>query len=386
MAGLSRTLHPTYSTSPFLVSSQLFHLLFLAFTASYYVMLSLIIILLFFLLVSLSLLSPQVGVVMLQWLQCTWLCRASIHQVFPTLSVLLHPPSLPCTTRSSLFLHVSLRDCGTQHGSGITIAESSVCCKCMLLCRVWHIITAGCIQYVERHFLWLSLSACDAWQNSDSSILCVDLNAYQKHSNWTAYRGAHSVKGVLINHSYSSRHHSGWGRLLPGKKIQTAEHNTIRLRYETTWFPVYTKKTAEFLHRVASYLFPSSGLGCSTWQNMQAINLQFMHMHYSLLSAESLLHPRLGHYVSVLRLHFNQTYRSTIHFQEQHTIKLVCSKIPGRSTSSQTHRPPLTGPHWLMQWLPLRCSVSDLFTCYCTEFLVIWCSMATKLCIKDTND
>lgn len=48
MAGLSRSLHPTYSTSPFLVSSQLFHLLFLAFAASSYVILSLIIIFLFF--------------------------------------------------------------------------------------------------------------------------------------------------------------------------------------------------------------------------------------------------------------------------------------------------------------------------------------------------
>lgn len=65
---------------------------------------------------------------------------------------------------------------------------------------------------------------------------------------------------------------------------------------------------------------------------------------------ESLLHPRLGHYASVLRGSILSRHIVPPSTSMQHTIKLACSKVPARSTSSQTHRPPLTGPHWLMQW------------------------------------
>lgn len=82
MAGLSHSLHPTYSTSPFLVSSQLFHPLFLAFAASSYVILSLIIIVQFFFFTSLSI-SP---------LSPSGRCHAAVTTVYLTAVQSIHSP------------------------------------------------------------------------------------------------------------------------------------------------------------------------------------------------------------------------------------------------------------------------------------------------------
>lgn len=206
--------------------------LFCALTASHYLILLLIMMSLFF--TSLSL-SFQMGVVMLQQLKCTWrLCRASCDQVFTPL--LLYPApspssSLLCATQRSLFLHSSLRGCGEQRSCVelyTTPAESSVCCKCRLVCLSWHITTYS----MQRG----TSSDCHVWlvrlQTATMFVCRCQLNAdFHQHIIKTyCSRTAHmsceniicSINGVLLNYSYWGWHHSGWC-LTPDSPNNTSE-------------------------------------------------------------------------------------------------------------------------------------------------------------------